>query len=149
MSNVSSAHRDDELLQYLIQLVQVLKYESYLDCDLTTFLLERALSNRRIGHFLFWHLRLDTVQQKIMPSWARAESHWVMRGHCRSEIHVASVSLRFGLILEAYCRGNIHHIKLLTKQVQLVHAVVGLFKVCVCLAFKSGLLSHRTKLWAK
>uniref|UniRef100_A0A3P8U627 phosphatidylinositol-4,5-bisphosphate 3-kinase n=1 Tax=Amphiprion percula TaxID=161767 RepID=A0A3P8U627_AMPPE len=81
---------DDELLQYLIQLVQVLKYESYLDCDLTTFLLERALSNRRIGHFLFWHLR--------------------------SEIHVASVSLRFGLILEAYCRGDIHHIKLLTKQ---------------------------------
>uniref|UniRef100_A0A8C6PMY5 phosphatidylinositol-4,5-bisphosphate 3-kinase n=1 Tax=Nothobranchius furzeri TaxID=105023 RepID=A0A8C6PMY5_NOTFU len=32
---------DNELLQYLIQLVQVLKYESYLDCDLTTFLLER------------------------------------------------------------------------------------------------------------
>uniref|UniRef100_A0A7N8XH69 phosphatidylinositol-4,5-bisphosphate 3-kinase n=1 Tax=Mastacembelus armatus TaxID=205130 RepID=A0A7N8XH69_9TELE len=81
---------DNELLQYLIQLVQVLKYESYLDCDLTTFLLERALANRRIGHFLFWYLR--------------------------SEIHVASVSLRFGLILEAYCRGNIHHIKLLTKQ---------------------------------
>uniref|UniRef100_A0A8C2X3Z3 phosphatidylinositol-4,5-bisphosphate 3-kinase n=1 Tax=Cyclopterus lumpus TaxID=8103 RepID=A0A8C2X3Z3_CYCLU len=81
---------DNELLQYLIQLVQVLKYESYLDCDLTTFLLERALSNWRIGHFLFWHLR--------------------------SEIHVASVSLRFGLILEAYCRGNIHHIRLLTKQ---------------------------------
>lgn len=51
------ARSDDELLQYLIQLVQVLKYESYLDCDLTTFLLERALSNRRIGHFLFWHLK--------------------------------------------------------------------------------------------
>ncbi|XP_061689826.1 phosphatidylinositol 4,5-bisphosphate 3-kinase catalytic subunit delta isoform isoform X2 [Syngnathoides biaculeatus] len=81
---------DDELLQYLIQLVQVLKYESYLDCDLTTFLLERAIFNRRIGHYLFWHLR--------------------------SEIHVPSVSLRFGLILEAYCRGNIYHIKLLTKQ---------------------------------
>uniref|UniRef100_A0A3Q0R4A5 phosphatidylinositol-4,5-bisphosphate 3-kinase n=1 Tax=Amphilophus citrinellus TaxID=61819 RepID=A0A3Q0R4A5_AMPCI len=83
---------DDELLHYLIQLVQVLKYESYLDCDLTTFLLERALSNRSIGHFLFWHLR--------------------------SETHVASVGLRFGLILEAYCRGNIHHIKLLTKQTE-------------------------------
>uniref|UniRef100_A0A674PRR9 phosphatidylinositol-4,5-bisphosphate 3-kinase n=1 Tax=Takifugu rubripes TaxID=31033 RepID=A0A674PRR9_TAKRU len=81
---------DEELLQYLIQLVQVLKYESYLDCDLTTFLLERALSNSRIGHFLFWHLK--------------------------SEIHVPSVSLRFSLILEAYCRGNIWHIKLLIKQ---------------------------------
>uniref|UniRef100_A0AAR2JDK6 Phosphatidylinositol-4,5-bisphosphate 3-kinase n=1 Tax=Pygocentrus nattereri TaxID=42514 RepID=A0AAR2JDK6_PYGNA len=83
--------RDDELFQYLLQLVQVLKYESYLDCDLTTFLLERALSNKKIGHFLYWHLR--------------------------SEMHVSSVSLRFGLILEAYCRGSIYHIKSLMKQV--------------------------------
>lgn len=39
--------------------------------------------------------------------------------YCRSEIHVPSVSLRFSLILEAYCRGNIWHIKLLIKQVKL------------------------------
>uniref|UniRef100_A0A673J358 phosphatidylinositol-4,5-bisphosphate 3-kinase n=1 Tax=Sinocyclocheilus rhinocerous TaxID=307959 RepID=A0A673J358_9TELE len=82
--------RDDELFQYLLQLVQVLKYESYLDCDLTCFLLERALANKKIGHFLFWHLR--------------------------SEMHVSSVSLRFGLILEAFCRGSIFHIKNLMKQ---------------------------------
>uniref|UniRef100_A0A8C2DI80 phosphatidylinositol-4,5-bisphosphate 3-kinase n=1 Tax=Cyprinus carpio TaxID=7962 RepID=A0A8C2DI80_CYPCA len=81
---------DDELFQYLLQLVQVLKYESYLDCDLTCFLLKRALANKKIGHFLFWHLR--------------------------SEMHVPSVSLRFGLILEAYCRGSIFHIKSLMKQ---------------------------------
>lgn len=37
--------------------MQVLKYESYLDCELTKFLLDRALANRKIGHFLFWHLR--------------------------------------------------------------------------------------------
>lgn len=49
--------RNEELCQYLLQLVQVLKYESYLDCELTTFLLERALIHRKIGHFLFWHLR--------------------------------------------------------------------------------------------
>lgn len=61
ISHIFSSRSDDELLQYLIQLVQVLKYESYLDCDLTTFLLERALSNRRIGHFLFWHLRWESV----------------------------------------------------------------------------------------
>lgn len=53
----SFLHRDDELFQYLLQLVQVLKYESYLDCELTKFLLDRALANRKIGHFLFWHLR--------------------------------------------------------------------------------------------
>ncbi|XP_054993581.1 phosphatidylinositol 4,5-bisphosphate 3-kinase catalytic subunit delta isoform isoform X1 [Sorex araneus] len=81
---------DDELFQYLLQLVQVLKYESYLDCELTKFLLERALANRKIGHFLFWHLR--------------------------SEMHVPAVALRFGLILEAYCRGSTHHMKVLMKQ---------------------------------
>ncbi|XP_068772181.1 phosphatidylinositol 4,5-bisphosphate 3-kinase catalytic subunit delta isoform isoform X3 [Struthio camelus] len=81
---------DDELFQYLLQLVQVLKYESYLDCELTKFLLDRALSNRKIGHFLFWHLR--------------------------SEMHVPAVALRFGLILEAYCRGSTHHMKVLMKQ---------------------------------
>uniref|UniRef100_A0A8D0C3R8 Phosphatidylinositol 4,5-bisphosphate 3-kinase catalytic subunit delta isoform n=1 Tax=Salvator merianae TaxID=96440 RepID=A0A8D0C3R8_SALMN len=81
---------DVELLQYLLQLVQVLKYESYLDCDLTKFLLDRALSNRKIGHFLFWHLR--------------------------SEMHVPSVAIKFGLILEAYCRGSPYHMKALMKQ---------------------------------
>uniref|UniRef100_H3AKC6 phosphatidylinositol-4,5-bisphosphate 3-kinase n=1 Tax=Latimeria chalumnae TaxID=7897 RepID=H3AKC6_LATCH len=83
---------DDELFQYLLQLVQVLKYESYLDCELTKFLLDRALANRRIGHFLFWHLR--------------------------SEMHMPAVVLRFGLVLEAYCRGNIHHLKALMKQIE-------------------------------
>lgn len=56
-SRASLPCRDDELFQYLLQLVQVLKYESYLDCELTKFLLDRALANRKIGHFLFWHLR--------------------------------------------------------------------------------------------
>lgn len=48
---------DEELSQYLLQLVQVLRYEPYYDCALTHFLLERAQRNRKIGHFLFWHLR--------------------------------------------------------------------------------------------
>uniref|UniRef100_UPI0040388D0E phosphatidylinositol 4,5-bisphosphate 3-kinase catalytic subunit delta isoform-like isoform X2 n=1 Tax=Callospermophilus lateralis TaxID=76772 RepID=UPI0040388D0E len=83
---------DDELFQCLLQLVQVLKYKSYLDCELTQFLLDRALANRKIGHFLFWHLR--------------------------SEMHVPSVALRFGLIMEAYFRGSIHHMKVLMKQAE-------------------------------
>uniref|UniRef100_A0A1A7YDR8 phosphatidylinositol-4,5-bisphosphate 3-kinase n=1 Tax=Iconisemion striatum TaxID=60296 RepID=A0A1A7YDR8_9TELE len=83
---------DEELLQYLLQLVQVLRYEPYYDCHLTHFLLERAQGNRKIGHFLFWHLR--------------------------SEIHMPAVSVQFALILEAYCRGSIPHIEVLKKQVE-------------------------------
>uniref|UniRef100_H2SZ17 Phosphatidylinositol 4,5-bisphosphate 3-kinase catalytic subunit beta isoform n=1 Tax=Takifugu rubripes TaxID=31033 RepID=H2SZ17_TAKRU len=83
---------NDELSQYLLQLVQVLRYEPYYDCALTHFLLERAQSSRKIGHFLFWHLR--------------------------SEIHMPAVSVQFSLILEAYCRGSIPHIEVLKKQVE-------------------------------
>lgn len=54
---VSVCVSDDELLQYLLQLVQVLRYEPYYDCALSRFLMERAQSSRKIGHFLFWHLR--------------------------------------------------------------------------------------------
>ncbi|KAM6932970.1 phosphatidylinositol 4,5-bisphosphate 3-kinase catalytic subunit beta isoform [Xenentodon cancila] len=83
---------DEELSQYLLQLVQVLRYEPYYDCALTYFLLERAQANRKIGHFLFWHLR--------------------------SEIHMPAVSVQFALILEAYCRSCIPHIEVLKKQVE-------------------------------
>ncbi|KAI4460968.1 phosphatidylinositol kinase [Holotrichia oblita] len=83
----------DEYLQlYLLQLVQAIKHELFLDCDLVKFLLKRALQNRKIGHYLFWHLR--------------------------SEMQVPSVSVRFGLILEAYCRGSWSHITDLSQQLE-------------------------------
>lgn len=83
---------DEDLSLFLLQLVQALKHENYLSCELTEFLLRRALNNERIGHFLFWHLR--------------------------SEMHVGSVSVRFGLILEAYCRGSQEHMRALFKQME-------------------------------
>eukprot|EP00052_Salpingoeca_macrocollata_P004776 m.43448 g.43448 ORF g.43448 m.43448 type:complete len:1025 (+) comp14443_c0_seq1:121-3195(+) len=81
---------DDKLISYLLQLVQVLKFESYLNCDLARFLLRRALQNQRIGHFFFWYLR--------------------------SEMHLPEVCTRFGLLLEAYCRGCGPHLEELIKQ---------------------------------
>ncbi|KAL3270242.1 hypothetical protein HHI36_009298 [Cryptolaemus montrouzieri] len=81
---------DDDLLLFLLQLVQALKHELFLECDLVDFLLKRALANQKIGHYLFWHLR--------------------------SEMQVPSVSVRFGLILEAYCRGAQEHIGALQQQ---------------------------------
>ncbi|KAK2184803.1 hypothetical protein NP493_252g03001 [Ridgeia piscesae] len=83
---------DVTLSEYLLQLVQVLKYESYFQCDIVDFLLERALNNRRIGHYFFWLLK--------------------------SEMHLPSVTIQFGLILEAYCRANEPHLRVLTRQVE-------------------------------
>lgn len=81
---------DDQLQLYLLQLVQAIKHESYIHCDLVKFLLERALKNQRIGHYLFWHLR--------------------------SEMLVPSIQLRFSLILETYLKGSQEHIPILLRQ---------------------------------
>ncbi|XP_023030262.1 phosphatidylinositol 3-kinase 92E [Leptinotarsa decemlineata] len=83
---------DSDLQLYLLQLVQALKHELYLECDLVIFLIKRALTNQQIGHFLFWHLR--------------------------SEMQVPAVSVRFGLILEAYCRGSQEHMVALQRQLE-------------------------------
>lgn len=91
---------DDQMSQYLLQFVQALKYETHLDCALGRFLLDRALANQRIGHFLFWHLR--------------------------AEMHQPAVCTRFGLMLEAYCRGSMAHIKTLSKQVESLNKMKNL-----------------------
>ncbi|XP_016960973.1 phosphatidylinositol 4,5-bisphosphate 3-kinase catalytic subunit delta isoform [Drosophila biarmipes] len=86
--------KDEDLLLYLLQLVQAIKHESYLESDLVVFLLERALRNQRIGHYFFWHLR--------------------------SEMQTPSMQTRFGLLLEVYLKGCKHHVAPLRKQVHVL-----------------------------
>nr|XP_056701969.1 phosphatidylinositol 4,5-bisphosphate 3-kinase catalytic subunit gamma isoform [Euleptes europaea] len=71
---------DDDVLHYLLQLVQAVKFEPYHDSALARFLLKRGLKNKRIGHFLFWFLRSEIAQSM----------HYQQR---------------FAVILEAYLRG--------------------------------------------
>ncbi|XP_077401425.1 phosphatidylinositol 4,5-bisphosphate 3-kinase catalytic subunit gamma isoform [Vanacampus margaritifer] len=71
---------DDDVLRYLLQLVQAVKFEPYHDSALVRFLLKRALRSKRIGHFLFWFLRSEIAQSK----------HYQQR---------------FAVLLEAYLRG--------------------------------------------
>lgn len=101
---------DAELSQYLLQLCQALKYESHLDCALAQFLLERAWRNQKLGHYLFWHLR--------------------------SEMDTPEVSLRFGLILEAYCRGSINHMVQLRKQMDAMGKMKNISELLQSRAFR-------------
>lgn len=71
---------DGDLVDYLLQLTQVLKYEATHDSALARFLMKRALLNKdRIGHLFFWHLK--------------------------SEMHAPEISERYGVLLESYLRG--------------------------------------------
>jgi phosphatidylinositol-4,5-bisphosphate 3-kinase catalytic subunit gamma len=65
---------DQELAQYLAQLVQALRYEPYHDSALARLLMKRAIKSKwKIGHYFLWHLK--------------------------SGLHELSVQIRFALIL--------------------------------------------------
>lgn len=66
-----------EINEYLSQLVQCLKYESYHDSPLASYLLKLAIKHPlKIGHQLFWNLK--------------------------SEMHNENIRQRFGLYLEVF-----------------------------------------------
>lgn len=64
-------------------------------------------------------------------------------------MHVPSVSIRFGLILEAYCRGSLEHMKILLRQLEALTKFKGeIFINFVCYSFtrNSMLLNMRKPL---
>ncbi|XP_059703341.1 phosphatidylinositol 4,5-bisphosphate 3-kinase catalytic subunit gamma isoform isoform X3 [Haemorhous mexicanus] len=93
---------DDDVLHYLLQLVQAVKFEPYHDSALARFLLKRGLRNKRIGHFLFWFLRSEIAQSM----------HYQQR---------------FAVILEAYLRGcgkaMLHDFMKQVQVIELLHKV--------------------------
>uniref|UniRef100_H3C5K7 Si:rp71-17i16.5 n=1 Tax=Tetraodon nigroviridis TaxID=99883 RepID=H3C5K7_TETNG len=52
---------NEDVLKYLLQLVQTLKVEPYHDSFLARYLIRRALSSKRIGHFFFWYTRSEVA----------------------------------------------------------------------------------------
>ncbi|XP_035511915.1 phosphatidylinositol 4,5-bisphosphate 3-kinase catalytic subunit gamma isoform [Morone saxatilis] len=52
---------NDDVLKYLLQLVQTLKVEPYHDSFLARYLIQRALQSKRIGHFFFWYVRSEVA----------------------------------------------------------------------------------------
>jgi hypothetical protein len=82
---------DSKLADFILQLVQTLKFESYHDSSVGRFLLQRGIQcPHLIGHILFWHLK--------------------------SEMHRPEIRERFGLILEEYLQTCCSHRRDLLKQ---------------------------------
>jgi phosphatidylinositol-4,5-bisphosphate 3-kinase len=82
---------DDELGQFILQLVQALKVEPFHRSPLAFFLVRRALSSPElVGQTLFWQLR--------------------------SEMHTPRVAERFGVLLRSYLVQATHHRNALSRQ---------------------------------
>lgn len=82
---------DSELQLFLLQLVQILKFEPYHDSPLCRFLMFRAIQNPyQVGHHFFWHLK--------------------------SEVLSSNHSERFAMIMEEYLYHVGKHVMELRKQ---------------------------------
>lgn len=88
---------DADLQTYLLQLVQVLKYEPHHDCALARFLVRRALRSHRVGHVFFWYLK--------------------------GEMHVPEIAERYGLLLECYLYGAGSYLYELLKQCEILNSL--------------------------
>lgn len=63
VSRMEAAAKDDELISYLLQLVQAMRYEQY-DSHLVQFLIKRSVSNFELANFLYWYLKVETEDPK-------------------------------------------------------------------------------------
>jgi phosphatidylinositol-4,5-bisphosphate 3-kinase len=109
-----------DLFFIFVNIEKCLKNEPYFDNSLTRFLLKRAWKSERIGFDFFWNLKSDITKN-------------------------SRYSKRFGVLLEAYCRGlSKSQLNLLLKQVECVEKLsllcqeiksnpdyISLVKVCV------------------
>ena len=88
---------DDEMLScYLLQFVQVLKTEPYLENELSRFMNRRAILNPAIGNLFFWYLKSEC-----------------------DEVNDYHNTIRFRYLLERYLRGLTEsRLSTLVRQVQ-------------------------------
>ena len=66
--SVLSDAGDDELMGYLQQLVQALRYERQDDSQLARFLVDRAVTNSVLANFLHWYLVVEWEDPTCRPS---------------------------------------------------------------------------------
>lgn len=80
--SVLSDAGDDELMGYLLQLVQALRYESEDNSQLARFLVDRAVANPVLANFLHWYLVVEWEDPTFAPR--SAHTHQLFEEACRS-----------------------------------------------------------------
>ncbi|XP_050732302.1 phosphatidylinositol 4,5-bisphosphate 3-kinase catalytic subunit alpha isoform-like [Eriocheir sinensis] len=98
---------DDAMVLYLLQLVQGLRCDLYLDSPLVSLLLRRALTNAKLGHHLFWHIRAEADDwpdpmraRAILEAYCRGLGAGGLRGLARQVRGVEAMGELAGLVKE-------------------------------------------------
>jgi len=93
----------NDLEEWMMQLVQALKCEAYHNSPLALFLLKRAMNDRaRTGHTFFWMLQ--------------------------AEMHIQEVRERFRLLTQFYLRGSGEHRTVLMRQLDFIDRLIEINK---------------------
>lgn len=106
---------DEELLLYLLQLVQALKFQPKLskeedetDSSLASFLIARSAANLKLGNFLYWYLMVELDLDDAIPTQSTANKKLFAR-----------VSYDFMKLLETTSEGQARR-KILLRQSEFV-----------------------------
>ncbi|KAK0405618.1 hypothetical protein QR680_018090 [Steinernema hermaphroditum] len=119
----------EQLLLYLMPLVQALKYEPVAGSRLAQVLLSRALENYRIGHTLFWLLKSELGQHTGEHFFTKSPFY-----------------LRICILMESYCRANADHLDSMIKQVNMVATLTRLSDSVKSIGQKEGTVRMRNQL---
>ncbi|KAI6182636.1 hypothetical protein M3Y97_00402000 [Aphelenchoides bicaudatus] len=103
---------NDQLLIYMLPLVQALKYEAFAISPLADMLLRRALMDYRVGHTFFW--LISSELSLFNPD------------EYRDLVKLPTFYLRLCIIMEAYCRGNCCHIDVMLREQEMVATLTTL-----------------------
>ena len=115
---------DDELLMYLLQLVQALKFEPQSakegendmdDSPLASFLIARSAANLKLGNFLHWYLMVELDDEATTPASEKSKRLF------------ARVSYDFMKELESTAEGQVSR-KLLLRQGEMITILTKMSK---------------------
>jgi phosphatidylinositol 3-kinase len=68
---------NEEIFQYLLQLVQALRYEEQYPNHLSRFLVERALKSFQLSNFFYWYVAVEVSDQRKGPMFAALQSDFI------------------------------------------------------------------------
>lgn len=124
----------DELLLYLLQLVQALKYEPLLakgdpleEAPLARFLIERSVKSEKLGNFFYWFVKVENEDQ--LNTNASNPTPKEIREFLSGSIYNVVLNLYIEKLKAFSQRTKTHGYKYLKRQINFIKQLTGLVEL--------------------